>query len=81
VKKKYIILILLAFLSFDAGAALAEDVSAVTSESQEKVALPANISDEALASYISGRLNLLLKDENYKVSKYCDETGCSVVVQ
>ncbi|MCK5659305.1 MAG: hypothetical protein KAH96_05475 [Alphaproteobacteria bacterium] len=80
-KKKYIILIFLAFLSFGASLAQAEGVPAVDSESQEKLAPPANISDEALTSYISGRLNLLLKDENYKVSKYCDATGCSVVVQ
>ena len=80
-KKRQIILILLAFLAVNVGTAQAEGVPAVDSESQEKLAPPANISDEALTSYISGRLNLLLKDENYKVSKYCDATGCSVVVQ
>ncbi len=80
-KKRRIILILLAFLAVNVGAAQAKDIPAATSKTQENFTPPVNMSDEALASYISGRLNLLLKDENYKVSKYCDATGCSVVVQ
>ncbi|MFH1157578.1 MAG: hypothetical protein V1721_01645 [Pseudomonadota bacterium] len=79
--KKHIILILLTFLYCGASTAQAGDVPATASESQEKSALPAHMSDEALASYISGRLSLLLKDEGYKVSQSCDATGCSVVVQ
>ena len=80
-KKRQIILILLAFLAVNVGTAQAEDIPATISKTQENFTPPANMNDEALASYISGRLNLLLKDENYKVSKYCGATGCSVVVQ
>lgn len=41
----------------------------------------AGMSDEELASYITGRLKPLLKDEGYEVRQSCDATGCSVVVQ
>ena len=43
--------------------------------------IPANMNDEALASYISGRLAPLLKDTGYQVSQNCDASGCAVVVQ
>jgi len=51
---------------------------------QAPVAVPdahARLSDEALASYISGRLKLALKDEGSRIEQYCDASGCSVVVQ
>lgn len=41
----------------------------------------ATMSDEALASYISGRLNQALKGQDYSVTNSCDDSGCSVVVQ
>jgi hypothetical protein len=74
---KYIILISLAFLAFASVPALADDSAAP----QKKEVVPANMSDEALASYISGRLAPLLKDDGYEVSQNCDASGCSVVVQ
>jgi hypothetical protein len=42
---------------------------------------PAAMSDEALASYISGRLRLLLEGDGYGITQECNSTGCSVVVQ
>lgn len=54
-------------------AAIADDVAVS--------AVPAQMSDEALASYISGRLNAGLKEQGYTVSRTCDNSGCSVVVQ
>ncbi len=69
-----IILVLLVIFSVSAGIARAENTPAAAP-------VPANMSDEALASYISGRLKLMLNDQDYKVSQACDETGCSVVVQ
>jgi hypothetical protein len=47
----------------------------------EKATPPANMSDEALASYITGRLAPLLKDTGYAISQKCDSSGCAVVVQ
>ena len=80
-KKRQIILILLAFLAVNVGTAQAENIPAAMSKTQENFTPPTNMSDEALASYISGRLNLLLKDENYKISQYCDAADGSVIVQ
>ena len=45
------------------------------------VAAEVQYSDEALASYISGRLKLALKSGDYKITQYCDDSGCAVVVQ
>lgn len=72
-----IIPILLIFLTTGAISAQAE----IAPAQQKTEALPANMSDEALASYISGRLAPLLKDSGYQVSQNCDASGCSVVVQ
>lgn len=71
--RKYIISIALIFLTLGIASAQAEPVPAVIA--------PSAMSDEALASYISGRLNQALKGEDHAVSQYCDATGCSVVVQ
>jgi len=78
---KNIILISLVFLALSIAPALADDADVTSETVQKSEALPANMSDEALASYISGRLNALLKDEGYDISQDCDTTGCSVVVQ
>ena len=78
-KKKQSILILLAFLAVNVGAAQAEDIPAATSKTQENFTPPANMNNEALTSYISGRLSLLLED--YKISPYCNAADGSVVVQ
>ncbi len=48
---------------------------------QPPAAPPADMSDEALASYITGRLAPLLQDEGYKIAQSCDATGCAIVVQ
>ena len=78
-KKRQIILILLAFLAANVSTAQAENIPAATSKTQENFTPPANMSDEALASYISGRLNLLLEDS--KISPYYNAADGSVVVQ
>ena len=78
-EKKQIILILLAFLAVNIGTAQAEDIPPATSKTQENFIPPANMNDEALASYISGRLSLLLED--FKISPYCNAADSSVVVQ
>lgn len=39
------------------------------------------MSDAALASYISGRLKQVLADEPYRIPKSCDDEGCTVVVE
>ncbi len=78
-KKKQIILILFAFLAVNVGKAQAEDIPAAMSKTQKNFTPPVNMSDEALASYISGRMNLLLEDS--KISQYCDAADSSVVVQ
>ncbi|MCK4945052.1 MAG: hypothetical protein KAS59_02195 [Alphaproteobacteria bacterium] len=78
-KKRQIILILLAFLAVNVGTAQAEDIPATISKTQKNFTPPANMSDEALASYISGRLNLLLEDS--KISQYCNAADGSVVIQ
>jgi hypothetical protein len=76
-QNKRIILALLVFLTTGAISAQAE-----TAPAQQKAQLPpANMNDEALASYITGRLTPLLKDTAYQVSQNCDSSGCSVVVQ
>ena len=74
---KTIILILMAFLTVSAGTAKAGDLPAA----QKPQTPPANMSEAALARYISGRLAPLLKDAGYEVSQNCDSSGCSVVVQ
>ena len=76
-QNKLIILALLAFLMTGPISAQAE-----TAPAQQKAEqLPANMNDEALASYITGRLTPLLKDTAYQVSQNCDASGCAVVVQ
>ena len=76
------ILILIAFLTVGAIAAQAETMPAPQKAQQKaQKTPPANMSDAALASYISGRLAPLLKDTGYSVSQACDSSGCSVVVQ
>ena len=74
-KKTYALCALLAFL-------LNGPVSAHSEmQAAQDTALPAHMSDAALASYISGRLNPLLKDTGHDVSQDCDAADCSVVVQ
>jgi len=84
-KMIYITLISIAFLTLSASAGYADDSAAaavtVQKTGDEKIVPTAGMSDEALASYISGRLAPLLKDSGYAVSQNCDQTGCSVVVQ
>jgi hypothetical protein len=80
-QNKIIILILIAFFGFQVVSAQAEKAPASATPATEKATVPANMSDEALASYISGRLTPLLQDQGYKVSQACDASGCSVVVQ
>ena len=76
-QNKHIILALLTFLTTCTISAQAGTVPV-----QQKAELPpVNMSDEALASYITGRLAPLLKDGGYLVSQNCDSSGCSVVVQ
>ena len=74
---KTIILILMAFLACTSATAHADNLPAT----QKTQTPPANMSEAALASYISGRLAPLLKDAGYEVSQNCDSSGCSVVVQ
>jgi hypothetical protein len=71
-QNKYITFILLAFLMMGATIAAA---------GQPQVSVPAVMSDDALASYISGRLKQALKDGDHSVDQYCDASGCAVVVQ
>lgn len=71
-QNKYIALFLGSFLMLSASVAAAE---------QLPVAAPATMSDEALASYITGRLKLVLTDEGRTVDQHCDASGCAVVVQ
>ena len=78
-KKKQIILILFVFLAVNVSAAQAENIPATTFKAPENFIPPVNMNDEALASYISGRLNLILEDS--KISPYCDAADSSVVVQ
>jgi hypothetical protein len=73
-QNKCILLALLAFLTIGSLSAQAESAP-------EQTAVPANMNDEALASYISGRLAPLLKDAGYQVRQNCDSSGCAVVVQ
>ncbi len=80
-QNKHIILISLIFLAINAVPAQADRAPVSVVPAQEKAAVPANMSDEALASYISGRLMPLLQDQGYKVSQACDSSGCAVVVQ
>ncbi len=77
-QNKRIILTLLALLVLAPVMAKAGTAPAST---QQAATPPANMSDEALASYISGRLAPLLKESTYQVSQNCDDSGCSVVVQ
>ena len=77
-RNKIITLILIAFLAYGAHAAQAE----TTAVSQKiNTTTTTNMSDAALASYISGKLEPLLKDTGSAVSQACDASGCSVVVQ
>ena len=76
-QNKNIILFSFVLLTSSALFARAETVPA----QQKTTAPPANMSDEALASYITGRLTPLLKDTGYQVSQNCDSSGCAVVVQ
>lgn len=76
-RTKIISLILMAFLA--SGAITAQ--AAATSAPQKAQTPPANMSDAALASYISGRLEPLLKGTSHAISQECDSSGCSVVVQ
>ena len=75
------ILVLLVFLTVMPLSAQAESAAPASNSSTEKTTVPANMSDDALASYISGRLAPLLKDAGYQVSQNCDSSGCSVIVQ
>jgi len=43
--------------------------------------LPSQMTEAQLASYISGRLNAALQNDQAKATPVCDESGCSVVVQ
>jgi hypothetical protein len=74
---KIIALILIVFMAAGAVTAQAESTPVL----QKNQTAPANMSDAALASYISGKLAPLLKDTGYAVSQDCDASGCSVVVQ
>jgi hypothetical protein len=76
-QNRHIVLALLAFLTIMPISVRAETVRTP----QKKEQPPANLSDAALASYISGRLTPLLKDTGYQVSQSCDADGCAVVVQ
>jgi len=64
---KFILLILITIVSFSSMAVKADTLD--------------NMSDEALASYISSQLNQELKGSDYKIKKHCDDNGCSIVVQ
>jgi hypothetical protein len=75
---KFISLILMVFFICSISGAQAEIVSAAQ---KTNTAAPSNMNDAALASYISGKLEPLLKDTGYSVSENCDSSGCSVVVQ
>ena len=79
---KRIILSLLIFLTTGAVTVRAENAPAAPKPAAESIVVPpANMNDEALASYISGRLAPLLRNNGYKVSQNCDASGCSVLVQ
>lgn len=78
---KYIALFLLSFLVVAAPASADNAVVTAAAKQEKEIIPPADMGDEALASYISGRLNSLLKDGTREVLQSCDETGCSVVVQ
>lgn len=61
---------------------LAVPFSTVQADNVPKAAASAaTLGDEALASYISGRLKLALKDDADVIKQYCDDSGCAVVVQ
>lgn len=76
--KNYIIyLFLFTFLIIGASVAQADQVQIAVNNVSEQ----ADLSDEALASYITGRLKLALKNEDTRVEQFCDASGCSVVVQ
>ena len=76
-QNKIIALILMTFLTAGTATAQAENAPSA----QKARTPPTNMSDAALASYISGRLAPLLKDMGYAASQSCDSSGCSVVVQ
>lgn len=70
-------LILIFFFACGVSCAQAE----TTSIPQKKDTF-ATMNDAALASYISGKLEPLLKDTGHAVSTdVCDQSGCAVVVQ
>jgi len=76
-RNKIIYLILIVFFADGVAPASAETAPAP----QKTNILPSNMNDAALASYISGKLEPLLKDTSSTVSQACDASGCSVVVQ
>ena len=82
--KKYITLISLVFLALSVSVAEADKAPTAAKPASEQAApvasLPASMTDEALASYITGRLKQALVNDDYKVEQLCDDTGCSVVV-
>lgn len=75
---KSIVLISLVFLALGCVPAQADEAMSAPETAQT---VPTSMDDEALASYITGRLSAILKDEGYDVSQNCDTSGCSVVVQ
>ena len=76
-QNKIIILISFIFSVSSLSVAMAADAR----DSQSVTASVTTMGDEALASYISGRLKLALKDDAAVVEQYCDASGCAVVVQ
>ncbi|MBI3442048.1 MAG: hypothetical protein HY052_09670 [Proteobacteria bacterium] len=80
-RTKYIYLMLCVFLIGGGSGARADQVHVAVNDVRAPVAGTASFSDEALASYIGGRLRQALKTEDDSVEQYCDATGCSVVVQ
>ena len=77
---RYITFISLVFLAIAAPSALADQPQISAPATRAEAAPPVFMSDEALASYITGRLQQALKDDDYKVEQTCNETGCSIVV-
>ena len=79
--KVYIVLIFITFFATCASAAHADQAQISSHPVREQAVDTSSMNDEALASYITGRLKQALKNDDYKVEQYCDNSGCSVVVQ
>lgn len=77
-QNKIIVLISFIFLMGTLPVAQAGASRITVNDTQNQAAA---LDDEALASYITGRLKLALKNDTATVEQYCDQSGCAIVVQ